>query len=72
MAIELTNEEKTSIVNSHLKNLVYNKYNLTISVIEENAKTSPNADTLSSLNSQISEIDDQMAALQAELASFTA
>jgi hypothetical protein len=72
MAIELTNEEKTSIVNSHLKNLVYNKYNLTISVIEENAKTSPNADTLSSLNSQISEIDDQMAALQAELASLTA
>jgi hypothetical protein len=71
MAIELTNEEKTSIVNSHLKNLVYNKYNLTISVIEENAKTSPNSDTLSSLNSQISEIDDQMAALQAELASLT-
>jgi hypothetical protein len=72
MAIELTNEEKTTIVNSHLKNLVYNKYNLTISVIEENAKTSPNSDTLSSLNSQISEIDDQMAALQAELASLTA
>jgi hypothetical protein len=71
MAIELTNEEKTTIVNSHLKNLVYNKYNLTISVIEENAKTSPNSDTLSSLNSQISEIDDQMAALQAELASLT-
>jgi len=72
MAIELTNEEKTSIVNSHLKNLVYNKYNLTISVIEENAKISPNSETLSSLNSQISEIDDQMAALQAELASLTA
>lgn len=72
MTIELSNEEKTAIVNSHIKNLTYNKYNLEISIIEENAKATPNSTNLSSLNAQISEIDDQMAALQAELASFTA
>lgn len=72
MTIELSNEEKTAIVNSHIKNLTYNKYNLEISIIEENAKATPNSTNLSSLNAQISEIDDQMAALQAELASLTA
>ena len=72
MTIELSNEEKTAIVNSHIKNLTYNKYNLEISIIEENAKATPNSTNLSSLKAQISEIDDQMAALQAELASFTA
>ena len=36
MTLELTNEEKVTIINSHLKNLAYNKFNIEISVIEEN------------------------------------
>lgn len=67
----LTNEEKINIINSHMKNLGYNKFNLEVSVIEENAKTSPVAETLSSLNSQISEINAQITALETELASLT-
>lgn len=63
----LTNEEKATIVNSHIKNLEYNKYNLEISVIEENSKTEPSNETLQSLNAQILEIDGQLNALQSEL-----
>ena len=68
----LTNEEKATIVNSHIKNLEYNKYNLEISVIEENSKTEPSNETLQSLNAQILEIDGQLNALQSELDTLTA
>lgn len=68
----LTNEEKINIINSHLKNLEYNKFSIEISIVEENAKNNPLAETLTSLNAQISEIDSQVAALQTELASLTA
>ena len=68
MTTQLTNEEKISIINSHLKNLEYNKFNIEMSIIEENAKSTPDSSTLSSLNSQVSEIDVQVAALNAESA----
>lgn len=70
MTIQLTNEEKISIINSHLKNLEYNKFNIEMSIIEENAKSTPDSSTLSSLNSQVSEIDVQIAALNAESAAL--
>jgi type I restriction-modification system DNA methylase subunit len=72
MTLELTNEEKVTIINSHLKNLAYNKFNIEISVIEENAKSSPDSSNLANLNSQISEIDAQIAALNSELAELSA
>jgi len=68
MTTQLTNEEKISIINSHLKNLEYNKFNIEMSIVEEEAKSTPDSSTLSSLNSQISEIDVQVAALNAESA----
>ena len=68
----LSKEERTQIVNSHKKNLAMNKYNLELSIIEENAKTSPEAATLSVLNTQSEVIDNQIAALDAELASIAA
>ena len=68
MTTQLTNEEKISIINSHLKNLEYNKFNIEMSIVEENAKSTPDSSTLSSLNSQVSEIDVQVAALNAESA----
>lgn len=68
----LSKEERTQIVNSHKKNLAMNKYNLEISIIEENAKTSPEAATIAALNSQSEGIDNQIAALDSELASIAA
>jgi len=72
MAIELTKEEKTQIINSHQRNLAYSKYNLEIDIVQENAKTDPSATTLSSLQSQIAEVAGQLSALDAELAAVAA
>ena len=70
MTTQLTNEEKISIINSHLKNLEYNKFNIEMSIVEESAKSTPDSSNLSSLNSQASEIDVQIAALNAESATL--
>jgi hypothetical protein len=70
MTTQLTNEEKISIINSHLKNLEYNKFNIEMSIVEENAKSTPDSSNISSLNSQVSEIDVQIAALNAESAAL--
>jgi hypothetical protein len=66
----LSNEEKLTIVNSKIKNLSYNKFSLGVDKISENAKTSPDADTISRLNSLISETDRQIAALTTEAALY--
>jgi hypothetical protein len=65
----LSNAEKLTIVNSKLKNLNYNKFSLDVDKISENAKTSPDSDTILRLNSLIAETDRQIAALttQADL-----
>ena len=68
----LSKEERIQIVNSHKKNLAMNKYNLEISVLTENAKVEPDTNTLTSLNSQASVIDNQIAVLDEELASIAA
>ena len=67
MTTLLSNEEKTGIINQHLKNLHYSKFNLELSVVEENAKTSPEEATLTSLNTQLVDIDSRITALEAEL-----
>jgi hypothetical protein len=66
----LSNEEKLTIVNSKIKNLSYNKFSLGVDKISENAKASPDADTVSRLNSLISETDRQIAALTTEAALY--
>jgi hypothetical protein len=67
MTTLLSNEEKAGIINQHLKNLHYNKFNLEISVIEENAKNTPEADILADLNTQILDFNLRIEALEAEL-----
>lgn len=68
----LSKEERTQIVNSHKKNLAMNKYNLEISIIEENAKSVPDAINVTNLNAQASGVDLQIAALDEELANIAA
>lgn len=66
----LSNSEKLAIVNSKLKNLDYNKFSLGIDKLSENAKTSPDADNISRLDSLIAETDRQIAALTTEAALY--
>jgi hypothetical protein len=70
MTYELSNEEKTSIVNQHLRSLEYNKYNVQVSLKEENAVADKNVDLIASLNSQVAVITDKIDALLEELASL--
>ena len=68
----LSKDERSQIVNSHKKNLAMNQYNLDLSVIEENAKAEPDEIVLNNLNSQISLINNQIIALDNELALINA
>ena len=68
MTYELTNEDKAGVINQHLKTLSYSKFNLELSKIEENSKTTPDSTALSSLTSQLSEVNVKITALLEELA----
>lgn len=66
----LTAEERTQIVNSHIRNLAMNQYNLQVSIIEEKAKSAPDQNIINDLTSSSSSVDKQIAALNAEIASI--
>jgi hypothetical protein len=70
MSTTLTNEEKSGIVSQHIKNVEYSLYNLDLSLVEENAVSSPDADKIGSLNDQIDDLNAQKAALESELANL--
>lgn len=67
MTYELTNEEKIEVISQHIKNVEYSLYNLGLSLIEEQALNSPNAENISSLNSQITQANAKKTALLSEL-----
>jgi hypothetical protein len=71
MVYELTNEEKISIIDQHLKNLEYNRYNLEISMIELTSGTNPKEESIEDLQADIDSIVAQKTALLAELASLS-
>jgi hypothetical protein len=67
MTTLLSNEEKAGIINQHLRNLHYNKFNIEISIVEENAKTTPETAAVANLTAQIADFDARITALEAEL-----
>lgn len=67
MTAELSVDEKIGILNSHKKNIAFNKYNLVVSLMEENAKDNPNQSLIADHNAQMAQMDKQIEALQAEL-----
>jgi hypothetical protein len=71
MVYTLTNEEKASIIEQHLKNLEYNRYNLEISMIEITSATFPKSESVENLQAEIDSIASQQAALTSELASLS-
>lgn len=71
MTVLLTNEEKTSIIESRKRGLERDKFNYELAILEENAISTPNQDVLSTVNAQLSDIVARIAVLDAELASLT-
>lgn len=63
----LTKSDKLQIIESRLRNLEYKKYGLEIDLIVENAKVTPEQEAINVINSVITEIDDQVSALNSEL-----
>jgi hypothetical protein len=71
MTIELSNEEKISVVNQHKRAIEYSKYNLTISLIEENAVLNKDQDTIDSLTEKLADHNSKLLALDAEIDSLS-
>lgn len=59
----LTDDEKAQIKISAKRNLEYQMYALEVDIIAENAKNTPDAAKISSLQDQIAEKQDQIAAI---------
>lgn len=51
--MELTNEEKISILNQHIKNIVINKYNLHVAILAEEAANPVDQTKIDALNNKI-------------------
>lgn len=70
MAVVLTSEEKIAVAETHLKNVLYNKYNAELSLLEENALDNPSADNITTHNASIAKANAQIAALEAEISAL--
>jgi uncharacterized lipoprotein YajG len=70
MTYELSTDEKVSIVNQHLRNISFKKYNLDLSLVEEQALSAPNQERIAVINSDMAEVVAQTAALLLELESL--
>jgi hypothetical protein len=70
MTYELSMDEKVSIVNQHLRNISFKKYNLDLSLVEEQALSAPNQERIAVINSDMAEVVAQTAALLLELESL--
>lgn len=69
--IGLSNEEKIGVITSHIKNVLFNKYNAELTIIQENAVSSPSASNIQRANESITAAEAQIAALEVQLAALT-
>lgn len=65
--MELTNEEKKSIILNYIVNASRNQYNLEISLYQESSVNNPDADLISSLQNQIADQVAKKDALELKL-----
>ena len=70
MTVELTVEEKTAIIEQHLKNIAYSEYNAILSLAEAQAVATPNTENVASLTAQLADLASQKQILVTELASL--
>jgi hypothetical protein len=66
MAIELTKEDKLSLIASRIRGVKINKYSAELNLIEQNATDTPEASIIASSNKTIDTAEAQIAALQAQ------
>jgi hypothetical protein len=62
----LTNADKLNIVNQHMKSIDFQAYNLELDLIEANAESPVNSESVSTLNGRISVLNAKRTALESE------
>ena len=68
---DLTAADKIAVINSHIKNINYNKFNAELVIIEENASTQPSITKISDANAIIAEANAQITALEAQITALS-
>jgi len=66
----LTNEDKLNLVNQHIKSIDYQAYNLELDLIEANAESPVNSDSVSVLNTRMNALEAKRTALESEAATL--
>jgi len=66
MTTLLTNADKLSVVNQHIKGIDFQLYNLELDLLEANAEVTPNAENISSINGRVTSLNAKRAVLAAE------
>jgi hypothetical protein len=62
----LTNADKLNLVDQHIKSIDYQAYNLELDLIEANAESPVNSDSVSTLNTRINALAAKRTALESE------
>ena len=68
----LSKIEKVQIIESRLKGLEYKKFGLEIDLLVENAKITPDSESVSSIEAAIEEVSGQLSVLNSELTEVNA
>jgi hypothetical protein len=68
----LSKSDKVQIIESRLRGLEYKKFGLDIDLLVENAKTTPDSESVSNIGDAIEEVSSQLSVLNAELAEVNA
>ena len=67
MPLEITNEEKIDVINTRIRTLKIGRYNLEVSLIEENSLDEPSEATRSLLTQEIANTNKRIETLELEL-----
>lgn len=68
MTYELTNEDKLSIIDQHIRSVDYSLFGAELDLIEANAVASPDAPVISGIENRIEDLNSRKTALAAERA----
>ena len=68
----LLKNEKVQIIESRLRGLEYKKFGLEIDLLVENAKITPDSESVSSIEAAIEEVSGQLSVLNSELTEVNA
>ena len=72
MTVELTDDQKISVLRQHLSGLLYSQYNIQISIQEASIVKNPDQANLENLNINLQDVNAQIDLLNTKLAELTA